>query len=68
MAGPIGPATSFCSIRVIDAVIAVYLAPIVAIEGWLAIACVARRLFQNALVEIYDIAALIGVVGQHVPG
>lgn len=48
--------------RIIDA------ATIVVIKGRLAIGAIARRLFENLLVEIDDIAALFGVVSQDVPG
>ena len=43
-------------------------ATIVVIKGRLAIGAIARRLFENLLVEIDDIAALFGVVSQDVPG
>ena len=54
--------------RIIDPIVAVDLAAIVAIKGRLAIGAITRRLFENLLVEINDIAALFGVVSQDVPG
>src|SRR3546814_17315128 len=44
--------------RIIDPIVAVDLAAIVAIKGRLAIGAITRRLFENLLVEINDIVAL----------
>src|SRR3546814_13754435 len=54
--------------RIIDPIVAVDLAAIVAIKGRLAIGAITRSLFENLLVEFNEIAALFGVVSQEVTG
>src|SRR5690606_6154076 len=50
-----------------QAVITIYLTAIIAIKYRLIFRAIAGRLFENRLIEIDDISALIDIIGEHVP-